>query len=552
MRWKLLKRIRVWVSVLFFLCTLVLFLDFTASLSIQFFKSVLYLQFIPSILNFFNLLSFSAAGFIFISIITLLFGRVYCSSVCPLGTMQDIVTYFTKRGRRQKRIFKYLKPHSWIKYSILIITIIFILSGSIILLNLLDPYSLFGKISLNIFRPPVIWINNLTASIFESFDQYFFYRVEIKHYDLLSIAFAVLMLGFIIWLSVRHGRLFCNTVCPVGTVLGIISKISLVRIKLNETACTQCGVCSYVCKSGCIDYEDIKVDISRCVYCFNCLIVCPENGIRYSLIRTKSSVHNIDEGKRAFLNNSLFLALGLIGASRLVFGQDKLKIDSIVADKSKLDSLTGDNPRLDSIPIFKPKPGLATTIKEDRKFWVTPPGSLSIKHFIDYCTACHLCVAACPNQVLQPSFLEFGLAGMMQPRMDYHTAYCNYDCIRCTEVCPSGAILPVAEEDKKKIQIGKVVFIKDNCIVETENTACGACSEHCPTKAVKMVVYEKGHHIPEVDNEICVGCGACEFACPTKPYKAIFVNGNDIHLEAKVIKTSDKIKEVDLEEEFPF
>jgi len=532
MKWKLLKKIRVWVSLLFFVCTLFIFLDFTFSLAFQFFSTILYLQFVPSLFKFINLISFSAVGFIFVVIITLFFGRVYCSSVCPLGTLQDIISNISKRGRREKRLFKYLKPNSWIKYSILIITLILISSGSILLVNLLDPYSLFGKISLNLFRPPVIWINNFLVGIFESFDQYILYRVEVKHYNPLSITFSLLMLGFILWLSLKKGRLYCNTVCPVGTVLGIISKISLYRISISEIACTQCGVCSYVCKAGCIDYENSKLDVSRCISCFNCMIVCPENGITYNRIGSNKPEKKTDPVKRQFLYNSLLLAAGILGFSKLVSGQDK--------------------PKLDSIPIYKPKPGLATTIPEDKKFHVTAPGSLSIDHFKAYCTACHLCVAVCPNQVLQPSFLEFGLSGIMQPRMDYHTAYCNYDCIRCTEVCPSGAILPVTTDDKKKIQIGKVVFIKDNCIVVTENTACGACSEHCPTKSVQMVPYEKGHHIPEVDTEICVGCGACEFACPTLPYKAIFVNGNDIHLTAKVIEASDEIKEVYLEEDFPF
>lgn len=529
MKWKLLKKIRVWVSMLFFLCTLVLFLDFTASLGIQFFKSVLYLQFIPSLLSFINLVSVSAAGFILIIIITLLFGRVYCSSVCPLGTLQDIIGYLYKRGRRKKRIFRFLKPYSWIRYSILIIILIIIAGGSILLLNLLDPYSLFGKISLNIFRPPIIWMNNLSAKVLESFGSYFLYPVEIKKYDALSISFALGMLVFIIWLVIKKGRLYCNTVCPVGTVLGLLSKISVFRIRLDDSACTQCGVCSYVCKAGCINYENSKVDHSRCVVCFNCLIVCPEKGITYKL---NNAPGDTDPKKRQFLISSAGLLLSCIGVTRLLKGQD-----TIVQD---------------SIPIFKPKPGLATKNPESRKYFVTAPGSLSLEHFKAYCTACHLCVAACPNQVLQPSLTEFGLSGLMQPRMDYHTAYCNYDCIRCMEVCPSGAILPSSVDDKKKIQIGKVVFIKENCIVETENTACGACSEHCPTKAVKMVPYEKGHHIPEVDTDICVGCGACEFACPTKPYKAIFVDGNDVHLVAKVPETSNKIKEVDLDEEFPF
>ena len=134
--------------------------------------------------------------------------------------------------------------------------------------------------------------------------------------------------------------------------------------------------------------------------------------------------------------------------------------------------------------------------------------------------------------------------------MDYHKGFCNYECIRCIEVCPSGALLPLTPEAKKLTQIGKVNFIKENCIVETEKTDCGACSEHCPTKAVQMVPYTGNLVIPEINNEICVGCGACEYACPTKPYKAIFVDGNPVHQDAK--KPEEEELQVQELEEFPF
>jgi ferredoxin len=134
--------------------------------------------------------------------------------------------------------------------------------------------------------------------------------------------------------------------------------------------------------------------------------------------------------------------------------------------------------------------------------------------------------------------------------MDYHKNFCNFECVRCIEVCPSGALLPLTLEAKKLTQIGKVQFIKENCIVETERTDCGACSEHCPTKAVYMVPFEGNLVIPEINNEICIGCGACEFACPTKPYKAIFVDGNAVHQVAQ--KPSEEELEVKTLEEFPF
>jgi ferredoxin len=135
--------------------------------------------------------------------------------------------------------------------------------------------------------------------------------------------------------------------------------------------------------------------------------------------------------------------------------------------------------------------------------------------------------------------------------MDYDTNYCTYECVTCAEVCPTGAILPLTIEDKKTLQIGKVFFIKENCVVYTENTACGSCSEHCPTQAVKMVPYIGALTIPETNNEICVGCGACEYACPVVPYKAIYVDGNPVHLTAKK-PVQEKLEEPSMQEEFPF
>jgi ferredoxin len=213
---------------------------------------------------------------------------------------------------------------------------------------------------------------------------------------------------------------------------------------------------------------------------------------------------------------------------------------------------------------------------------VSPPGSRSIRHFTASCTACHLCVSACPTGVLKPSLFEWGFFGMGQPYMDYHTSFCNYECVKCSEVCPNKAILPLtqsalpelkaaAEEDarqsfearfdreadlsssadralmqdmirrniKVQTQIGTVRFIRNNCIVYSEETSCGSCSEHCPTKAVRMVPYKGELTIPSVDTDICVGCGACEYACPVTPNKAIIVDGCEEHAIAQ--KPKDEI-----------
>lgn len=137
--------------------------------------------------------------------------------------------------------------------------------------------------------------------------------------------------------------------------------------------------------------------------------------------------------------------------------------------------------------------------------------------------------------------------------MDYIASYCNFDCVICSEVCPTGAILPQKLEKKQLIQLGKAKFVKENCVVYSQKTDCGACAEHCPTKAVEMVL-DKSVNLksPFLKEEICIGCGACEHACPTKPYKAIYVEGNEKHIFAQKPKTEKLKEKVDLKEEFPF
>ena len=236
------------------------------------------------------------------------------------------------------------------------------------------------------------------------------------------------------------------------------------------------------------------------------------------------AIDEIDKGKRRFIAGSV---IAIASATGLIKAQDQ-------------------SAKVKGAPV----PTRESTVKENRTYAVCPPGGVSLGHFNDYCTACSLCVSACPENVIVPSFREYGLSGIMQPRMDYHKSFCNYDCTRCSEVCPTGALLPLTLEAKKLTQIGKVHFIKDNCIVQTEKTECGACSEHCPTKAVYMVPFEGNLVIPETNDKICIGCGACEYACPTVPFKAIFVDGNSVHLDAEkpIIEELD-VKEL---EEFPF
>ena len=515
-----LRSLRIFISLFSFISISLLFLDFYNLIPVSVLNCILYLQFVPSLFKFVNIISISAAGFLFILLLTFLFGRVYCSSICPLGILQDFISRISKRINRKKYYLK-IKDYKGIKYSFLAFTIISIFTGSIFFVALLDPFGNFGRIFSNLFKPILILLNNFATAGLEKLNYFLLYPVELKNFSIVTFIITLMIFLLIFFFSYNKGRLFCNTVCPVGTLLGLISKLSLYKVSIDEEKCNSCNLCTKACKSGCIDKKNKEVDFSRCVACYNCFDVCQTGGVIYknSLIKKpRLNEEKFDSKRRELISKTFIYFIGFTG---IPFAQEK-----IIPKKEN------------KIPVLK-------------KSYSSPPGSKNIEHFTSTCTGCHLCVSSCPTQVLKPSLFEYGILGILQPYMDYKTGFCNFECTICAQVCPSGAILPLSLENKKLTQIGKVKFIKENCIVEIENTECGACSEHCPTKAVKMIPY-KNLHLPEVKEEYCIGCGACEFACPTKPYKAIYVEGNPIHLTAKKIPEEKLEEKINYKEDFPF
>ncbi|MBM4170477.1 MAG: 4Fe-4S binding protein [Ignavibacteria bacterium] len=523
--WKL----RVFLSIIFILPITIILADFSGLIPSSIINWITYFQFVPSILKSFTFFSYITTGFIVVIILTALFGRIYCSSICPLGILQDIVNFISRKiaKKRKKKNYRqkylYIKENKILRWTLVVIPTVLLVFGISLGINLLDPYSLYGRIIGNFIRPVVIGINNITAFTLESFKVYAIFPYDLKVFNLIPFVITLSFFLLVLVMSIIKGRLYCNTICPVGTVLGVISKYSLYKIVIENEECINCGICEKDCKANCIDSEKMKVDLNRCVACFNCISSCPTDGIKFehSLPKFNNRKDVFDQTKRNFL-----IASGIyISTLSALLAQAKKKI---VATKPS------------TVPVF-------------RKFAVSPPGSISLDKFNSKCTSCHLCVSSCPTQVLQPSFLEYGFTGMLQPRLDNLAGFCNYDCVICSEVCPTGAILPINAEKKKLTQLGKAKFVKENCIVETEKTDCGACSEHCPTKAVHMIPYQGKLFIPETRDEFCIGCGACEYACPTIPYKAIYVEGNAIHQTAKKNEEKDKpIQKIDYKEEFPF
>ncbi|MBN2613370.1 MAG: 4Fe-4S binding protein [Bacteroidales bacterium] len=523
MKQKHLKTIRIIISIVFLIALTSFFVDFRELVPESWYNTLLFLQFVPSILKFINVLSISAAGFLVVLLLTLFFGRVYCSAICPLGILQDIFIYVSRKLKIRKK-HKQTRPYKLLRYLMLALPVIFLLFGINLVLNLLDPYSNFGRISSDLFRPLLVGANNLLAGGLEKLGIFSLYPVTYHGFHWATLWISAGILGLVFWMSFYHGRLYCNTICPVGTLLGLLSKFSIYKIKIDQFSCTVCGRCSVVCKAGCIDFRNMNLDFDRCVGCFNCIDSCESNSIGYRLSLLKPTSKTpvaTDSSKRTFLAQSLVYALGLAGLSKSLKASD-----TPPGDKSN------------------------KLLPEKKNYPVSPPGSQSLEHYKDYCTACHLCVSVCPTGVLQPSFLEFGFTGMMVPRMDFHTNYCNFECTKCGEACPTGAILPLTQEAKKITQTGRVIFVIENCVVYTDNTACGSCSEHCPTQAVRMVPYKDGLTIPETHPSTCIGCGACEYACPVRPYRAIYVDGNPVHQIAEEPHFEELQEEK--QEDFPF
>jgi len=527
MQLKHLKTLRVIVSLFIFSILLLFFLNvhnqWIDNVSVVFLR----LQLFPSFLRLLAVaFSVASMGFVLVLLLTFLFGRVYCSSICPLGTLQDIIINLSRRFRKRSKsrfVFNPRKKQVF-RYSVLAATIVFWLFGSLFLVNLLDPFSNFGKISVTLIQPVFSRINNWFAFLLQGMDIFAVSPMLPQSLPVNVVLVSTAIFATIFIMSIMRGRFFCNTLCPAGSILSLISGKSVYRIAFNSQSCTLCRKCEFACKAECIDSKRKIVDHARCVSCFNCFSSCSNNGLyfenAFAVKRTQTDALPADGvQKRNFL---LTVSAGLLSAP--LFRNNML----VAAE-------TG-------------KPGM---IPVESQLPVIPPGSISYDHFTGKCIACYLCVGACPTNVIVPSFFDYGLEGFMQPKLDFHKSFCNFDCVRCSEVCPTGAIGKLDLETKQTEQIGIVKFMYESCVVTVDRTDCGACSEHCPTKAVTMIPYN-GLFLPEVDPDLCIGCGACEFACPTEPYKAIYVESNRIHQKAKAIETDHEGPRDHDQDEFPF
>ena len=514
----MLRTIRILLAALAFAGITLLFLDFTGATH-AFLGWLAKIQLLPAIL------SVNVVVIVALLLLTIIFGRVYCSVICPLGVMQDIIAWLGRRGKKKNRYkYGYSKPKTWLRVVMLVIMVASIVCGISAITALLAPYSAYGRIASSFFAPIYALVNNLFAAIAAKADSYAFYPTEVWGKASAVVIVAAVTLVALAILAWRNGRTYCNTICPVGTVLGFLSKFSLFRPVIDTTKCNKCKLCEKSCKAACIDLDTHTVDYSRCVVCGNCLEECKFDALKFTSCSSPSSSNSqkTDEGRRAALTG-----VALLAGTALAKAQ------------SKVEPKTTDGGLADIIKKKKPR----------RKKLITPPGSLSIRNLRSHCTACQLCIDACPNDVLRPSS---SLDRFMQPEVSFEKGYCRPECNRCSQVCPTSAIQPVTVEQRTAIQVGHAVWTRELCIPVKDEKPCGLCARKCPAQAIQMVPLQAGVHqdgwrwkdadgqeiprekvllIPVVNEEKCIGCGACENLCPSSPISAIYVEGHEVHKE---------------------
>lgn len=569
----MLRIIRITLAAICFVAVTLLFLDFTGTLHLWF-GWLAKIQFLPAVL---------ALNFVVIAILlvlTLLFGRIYCSVICPLGIFQDCVSNLSSRRKGKKARFSYSKEIKWLRYGVLVLFVIALVAGLNALVALLAPYSAYGRMVQSLLAPVWQWGNNLLAWIAERQDSYAFVTKDVWLKSLPTLIVAAVTFVVVVVLAWRNGRTYCNTICPVGTTLSFFSRFAMFRPVIDKSKCKSCHACERKCKAACIDVDNHKIDYSRCVDCFDCIDSCRLGALKYRFAWGRGvgsgstgakTPQNAPVGSKMTSDGSKngqnrssaaptpvaepVVRQGSPTAEVTDNGKGVSTIDATspvaepveATDKGRRAFLVGGaavigGSLLSSIPMraeeeeIKDKKrdgGFAEVLPKkapNRKTPVTPFGSESVEKFYKHCTACQLCVTVCPNNVLRPSSR---LEHLMQPEMSFEKGYCRPECVKCSEVCPAGAILKITPEEKTEWKVGTAGVDYDLCVVNRDGVSCGNCAHHCPVGAIRMVRKnpddEKSPRIPSVNEEKCIGCGACENLCPSRPISAITVNGYSVH-----------------------
>lgn len=525
------RRVRIVVGGLVLIAMVLVFADIGRSLGVNVTRAILWPQFAPSVSGLIAGGGWLSAGCLAVIVLTLCFGRVYCAMLCPLGVLMDFCAWFSGRTGIKRKL-PYRPGRTWLRGSVVLVCVIGLIAGTAVPLAFLDPYSIFGKIIGGTLRPALSTTNQVLASTS------WINPVQVSPVAWATSGVALGLLLLVLAAARYRGRLWCNTICPVGAVLGFFSKFAFFRLRIADSACVGCSMCERVCPAQCIDFHNHRIDHSRCVMCLDCVTSCKRSGIHMQ----SRTIERSSQGEPEPVPSNAQNLMPAIGRRRFMFFAATLPAVAFAHESQMRRRGCEEGGKCndhDHLNQYNKQP-------------VLPPGAESLARFQTLCTACQLCVTHCPDQVLRPSITQHGLAGFLQPYQDFDISFCSYNCSNCSQICPTGAIRPISVEQRRLVRTGMVKFFRHRCVVKTDGTACGACSEHCPTQAVYMVPWKQDLTIPEVDPDLCIGCGGCEYICPVRPDKAIVVTGLPIHERAKplVLIQENTIREI--EEEFPF
>lgn len=490
----MLRKLRIALAAIFFVGLVLLFVGVCT----DWLGWMASLQFLPS------LLAGNLVVIIGVLLLTIVLGRLYCSVICPMGVTQDIIIFLRRqygkmmtrcqakrlqklkaagkelpKPRNYAKKFSYSTPNRLFRYGFLFLLVASFIFFGQLLVSLFAPYSAWGRIVRSIIG--LAQGESIAPAL------------------LITTAVTLVLVVTVAWTWGRQA--VCNTICPVGFILGCFSRYAMFRPVIDKSKCVSCKKCGQGCKASCIDMDAHSIDYSRCVVCFDCINTCQEGAIKYvwawgkkNESTQKENSAPADGSRRTFIATSV-VALG--AASGVANAQNK-RLDGALADV-----------------VDKQSP--------ERNERLVPFGAGSVDNFYSSCTACQLCVSNCPNNVLRPST---DIEHFLQPVMGYEKGYCRPECTTCSEVCPAGAIKLIDKAEKLVTKIGTAKVNLELCFASTGEASCGNCSRHCPVGAVRMVKSE-GYNfaIPVVNEAQCIGCGACEFLCPSRPISAITVDG---------------------------
>ncbi len=441
-----------------------------------------------------------------ILLLTLFLGRFFCGFICPFGTLHHMVGTIRPalKGKRMISANQRTPAHR-VKYFLLIALLVAALLG-VNLGGLLDPIPLlFRSLTQAVFPGVGVGIKEVFDLMAQS---------DIKILNLLSYAAEVLvspvfgygyqsyrtgwLIGglfiFLLFLNRIKPRFWCRILCPLGALLGIFSRFSILRLEKDKGKCTDCQFCTRACQGAASPQPDQEWENSDCLLCFNCFDLCPEGALSFKFKWSPRRNRSPDMGRRAVLG-------GLVAGV--------------------------------SLPLFGRLDGQIHKVSDPRL--IRPPGAIEEQGFLALCQRCGLCMKACPTNAINPTLSEAGMAGLWTPRLIMTLGYCEYTCTLCGSVCPSGAIgeISAREKIKRPIRIGSAYVDRGRCLPWSGNAPCIVCEEHCPTspKAIYLrddvVAGPDGKmlrvKLPYVDLKRCVGCGICENKCPVRGRPAIVV-----------------------------